>query len=47
MGGQGHQKRDVAPCDIVRGEKQGGFSAMVAMGVCYEGLGTLVVVEKG
>ena len=41
------KKRDVAPIDIVRGETQGCFSAMVAMGVCYEWMGTLVVVEKG
>ena len=47
MGRQGHEKRDVAPNDVVRGQKQGEFSVMVAMGVCRGCLVALAVAENG
>ena len=43
----GAKKEDLSPGDIARVKAQGGPSAKAALGVSYQGVGTLSFVEKG
>ena len=40
------KKEDADPAHLVLGKQAWGVSVMVALGVCYEGAGSLIGVEK-
>ena len=42
----GKKKKDVDPAHLAREKQAWGVSVMVALGVCYEGAGSLICVEK-